>query len=102
MRAVCAELEFELVEFNGEGLLVAYPPTSAISTLVRRLQGGTSYAVRREFSRRCVRARKHRHLGSSCYFAVSCGGAPLLIIKQHIDGQAGPPRTLGSARPQTE
>ena len=35
VRAVCAELEVELVEFNGEAdhvhLLVAYPPTLAIS-----------------------------------------------------------------------
>ncbi|GLB86134.1 hypothetical protein SRL2020226_55340 [Mycobacterium kiyosense] len=34
MRAVCAELDAELVEFNGEPdhvhLLVAYPPTLAI------------------------------------------------------------------------
>jgi putative transposase len=41
MRAVCAELEVELVELNGESdhvhLLVAYPPTLAISALVQRL-----------------------------------------------------------------
>jgi len=27
------------------------------------------------------------HLWSPSYFAVSCGGAPLSIIKQFIDGQ---------------
>ena len=36
MRTLCAELDAELVEFNGEAdhvhLLVAYPPTLAIST----------------------------------------------------------------------
>ena len=40
MRAVRAELDAELVEFNGEPdhvhLLVAYPPTLAISTLIHR------------------------------------------------------------------
>jgi REP element-mobilizing transposase RayT len=40
--AVHAELDVELVEFNGEAdhvqLLVAYPPTLAISTLVQRLK----------------------------------------------------------------
>lgn len=43
MREVCDELGSELVEFNGESdhvhLLVAYPPTLAISTLAQRLKG---------------------------------------------------------------
>ena len=52
LHAVCAELEVELVEFNGEAdhvhLLVAYPPTLAISVLAQRLKARTAYAVRRE------------------------------------------------------
>ncbi len=40
MRTVCAELNADLVEFNGEAdhvhLLVAYPPTLAISVLAQR------------------------------------------------------------------
>ncbi|WP_211285844.1 IS200/IS605 family transposase, partial [Mycobacterium timonense] len=94
MRTVCAELDVELVEFNGEAdhvhLLVAYPPTLAISALAQRLKGRTAYAVRREFTGACVRARMRGHLWSPSYFAVSCGGAPLSIIKQYIDGQARP------------
>ena len=94
MRAVCAELDAELVEFNGEAdhvhLLIAYPPTLAISTLVQRHKGRTAHAVRREHTGRCVRARMRGHLWSPSYFAVSCGGAPLSIIKQYIDGQARP------------
>jgi putative transposase len=43
MRSVCAALDIELVEFDGEAdhvhLLVAYPPTLAISQLVQRLMG---------------------------------------------------------------
>jgi putative transposase len=94
MRAVCAELDAELVEFNGEPdhvhLLVAYRPTLAISVMVQRLKGRTAYAVRREFTGVCVRAHMRSHLWSPSYFAVSCGGAPLSIIKQYIDGQARP------------
>jgi putative transposase len=94
MRGACAELDVELVEFNGEPdhvhLLVAYPPTVAISVLVQRLKGRTAHAVRREFTGACVRARMRGHLGSPAYFAVSCGGAPLSIIRQYIDGQARP------------
>jgi putative transposase len=81
MRGVCSDLDVELVEFNGEAghiqLLVAYPPTLAISVLVQRLKSRTGYAVRREFT---------GHLRSPSYFTVSCGGAPLSILKQYIDG----------------
>ena len=94
MRAVCAELDAELVEFNGEPdhvhLLVHCPPNLAISTLVQRLKGRTAYAVAHEYTGRCVRARRRGHLWSPSYFAVSCGGAPLSIIEQYIDGQARP------------
>jgi len=94
MGAVCADLNVELVEFNGETdhvhLLVAYPPTLAIFTLAQRLKGRTAHAVRREYTGAGVRARMRGHLWSPSYFAVSCGGAPLSIIKQHIDGQAQP------------
>jgi putative transposase len=60
MRDVGADLDAELVEFNGEAdhvhLLVADPPTLAISTLVQRLKGPTAYTIRREFTSACVRA----------------------------------------------
>jgi putative transposase len=92
MRAVCTELDVEVVEFNGEvdhvQLLVAYPPTLAISTLAQRLKGRTTYAARCEYTGRCARARMRGHLWSPSYFAISCGGAPLSIIKQYFDGQA--------------
>lgn len=94
MRSICDELNAELVEFNGETdhvhLLIAYPPTLAISVLAQRLKGRTSHAVSREYTGICVRARMRGHLWSPSYFAVSCGGAPLSIIKQYIDGQTRP------------
>ena len=71
-------------------LLIAYPPTLAISTLVQRLKGRTAHAVRHQYTGRCVRARMHGHLWSPSYFAVSCEGAPLSIIKHYIDGQTRP------------
>ena len=60
MRATCSEFGAELVAFNGETrvhLLVQYPPSLAISTLVQRLNGRTAYALHREFTGACVRAR---------------------------------------------
>jgi len=58
--------------------------------LVQRLNGRTAYALRREFTGACVRARMRGHLCAPSYFAVPCRGAPLSIINQHIDGQARP------------
>ena len=62
----CAELDVELVEYTGETdhlhLLVAYPPTMAISVLIQRLNGRTAYAVRREHTGHCARARMRGHL----------------------------------------
>jgi len=58
MRATCSEFGAELVAFNGETrvhLLVQYPPSLAISTLVQRLNGRTAYALRREFTGACPR-----------------------------------------------
>jgi putative transposase len=92
MRAVCSDLD-ELVEFNGDRPRAParrLPPTLAISVLAQRLKGRTAYSVRREFTRTCVRARMRGHLWSPSYFAVSCRGARLSIIKQYIDGQARP------------
>jgi putative transposase len=95
MRAVCAELDVELVEFNGETdhmhPLIAYPPALTISLLVQRLKGRTAHPVRRELTGECVRARMRAHLWSPSYLAVSCAGTPLSIINQYIDGQARPP-----------
>jgi putative transposase len=87
MRVVYAELDVERVEFNGEAdhvhPLVAYPPTLALCVLAPRLKARTAYAVRREFTGVCVRARMRGHHWSPSCVAVSSGGAPPSIIKQY-------------------
>ncbi len=46
MRAVCADFECELVEFDGEDnhvhLLVNFPPKAAVTNLAAPLKGGSS------------------------------------------------------------
>src|SRR5881397_1888262 len=53
MRAVCADFEAELKEFNGEHdhvhLLVHYPPKVALSKLVNSLKGVSSRRLRQEY-----------------------------------------------------
>jgi putative transposase len=94
MRAVCADFETELVEFNGENnhihLLVNFPPKVALAKLVNSLKGVSSRRMRQEFPdlvRHYYRANK---LWSGSYFAGSAGGAPPSIVRQYIEQQNRP------------
>jgi REP-associated tyrosine transposase len=91
---VCRDFGAELREFNGEDdhvhLLVHYPPKLAISTLVNSLKGVSAHYLRKEFTGRINRHIMHGHLWSPSYFAASCGGAPLAVVKEYIANQKRP------------
>ena len=87
---ICQEFEARLVEANGEDdhvhLLVEYPPKVALSKLVNSLKGVSSRRLRQQHGE--IAARYYKGvLWSSSYFAASCGGAPLSIIRQYIEDQ---------------
>ena len=94
MRDVCEGLGAELAKFNGEDdhvhLLVRHPPKLAVSTLVNRLRGVSAHRLRQKFPARVRRYLWGDHFWSPSYFAASCGGAPLSIIKEYIDQQKRP------------
>ena len=90
---VCEKFGVQLVEVNGEldhvHLLVNYAPQLSLSVLVNSLKGASSRVLRREIPR----ARSlycQRVLWSPSYFVASCGGAPLLVLKQYIQNQQNP------------
>lgn len=90
---VCEDMEASLVEMDGEDnhvhLLVEYPPKLAVSVLVNSLKGVSSRLLRKE--RPDLRKRYWKNvLWSPSYFASSCGGAPIGIIKQYIEQQQTP------------
>jgi putative transposase len=95
MRAVCADFECELVEFNGENnhihLLVTFPPKVAIARLVNSLKGVSSRRMRQEFP---DLARHHYYratkLWSGSYYAGSASEAPLNALHQYIEQQNHP------------
>ena len=91
--AVCADFEAELIEMDGEDdhvhLLVNYPPKVAISALVNSLKGVSSRRLR-QMRPELVRRYWKGVLWSPSYFAASCGGAPLSIIRQYIEQQRTP------------
>lgn len=90
---VCGKFEAELKEFNGEGdhvhLVINYPPKYAISVIVNSLKGVSSRLLRQEFQR--IRHFYFKgSLWSHSYFAGSCGGASLAVLKQYIENQKKP------------
>ena len=90
---VCADFEAQLLEMNGEAehvhLLINYPPKHSVSSLVNSLKGVSSRLLRIE--RPDIEKRYWKDaLWSPSYFAASCGGAPLGIIKQYVEQQKSP------------
>jgi putative transposase len=65
------------------------PPKVSVSSLVNSLKGVSSYVLRRQMPR-IAQCYWKNVLWSPSYFAASCGGAPLEVIKRYIDQQATP------------
>lgn len=66
-----------------------YPPKVSVSSLVRSLKGVSSRMLRQER----VDLRLHYwngQLWGPSYFAASCGGAPIEIIRQYVEQQQRP------------
>ena len=92
--SVCQDFEAELVEFDGEddhiNLLVMYPPKVSISSLVNSLKGVSSRLIRKKGYPSIQKKLWGSSLWSPSYFAGSCGGAPISILKQYIEAQRTP------------
>lgn len=86
---VCASLSARTIEVNGEEdhVHVEYPPTLQLSRLVNLLKGSSSRRLRAERLPEVTAKLRGGHLWSPSYFAASCGGAPIAVVKQYIDNQ---------------
>lgn len=90
---VCTDFGAELRACDGEDdhvhLLVEYPPKVSVSGLVNSLKGVSSRLLRQ---RRPDIARRYWKgiLWSPSYFAASCGGAPLSVVRQYVEQQRTP------------
>ncbi len=91
---VCTDFEAELIECDGEDdhvhLLVNYPPKVAVSLLVNSLKGVSSRMIRKKDYPEIKKKLWGGALWSPSYFAGSCGGAPIAIIRQYIESQRSP------------
>ena len=92
--SVCTDFEAQLVEFDGEHdhvhLLVNYPPKVSVSKLVNSLKGVSSRMIRQKNYPSIKQKLWGGALWSPSYFAGSCGGAPITIIRQYIEQQKTP------------
>jgi len=92
-RKICKDFDVELVEFNGESdhmhLLINYPPKVSISHLVNSLKGVSSRKLK-EYHSDLLKHYWKGVLWSPSYFAGSCGGASISIVKQYIEKQNTP------------
>jgi putative transposase len=91
---VCKKFNAELIETDGEKdhvhLLVNYTPNMSVSRLVNSLKGVSSRLLRSERPDIAQKFCFKNVLWSPSYFAASCGGAPISIIKQYIESQNSP------------
>ena len=81
------------MEFNGEAdhvhLLIALPPNLDLSGFVNNLKTTSSRLIRKEFAAKLARVYwKKPVFWSRSYCIISCGRAPLSILKQYIEQQA--------------
>ena len=83
--------EGELLEFNGESdhvhLLLSIPPKVAPSALVNNLKTVTARLIRKEFAGALAKVYDKPVFWSRSYCIITCGGAPLSILKQYIEQQ---------------
>ena len=95
MKETCLQMDCELLEFGGEDnhihLMVSAHPKIAVSNLVGKLKGKSSYMIRREYWERIKPMLWGKHFWSPSYCVVSCGGASLDVVKQYINSQNEPP-----------
>ena len=93
-KAVCEDFESTLIEFDGEGdhvhLLVNYPPKVSVSKLVNSLKGVSSRLIRKKQFPSVQKSLWGGSLWSPSYFAGSCGGAPIEVVRQYIEDQKTP------------
>lgn len=91
---VCREFESELIEFDGGNdhvhLLIKYPPKVSVSKLVNSLKGVSSRKIKQKQYPSITKKLWDGALWSPSYFAGSCSGAPLDVIRQYIEQQNTP------------
>ena len=90
----CKDWGGELIEFNGEAdhihVLMELPPNLDLSRFVNNMKTTSSRLIRRDFGKQLRHVYRKPVFWSRSYCIISCGGAPLSVIKQYVEQQAAP------------
>ena len=90
----CLQMDCRLIEFNGEKdhvhLLVEVHPKVAISNLVGKMKGKSSWLMRQEFWEHIKKFLWGDKFWTHSYCVVSCGGASIDVVKKYIEEQVRP------------
>ena len=90
----CANWSIELLEFNGESdhvhLLLNTHPAMDLSKLINSMKTVSSRLIRKEFAAHLKKYYWEPVFWTRAYCLLTCGGAPLEIIKQYIEKQEKP------------
>lgn len=89
---ILAKWEGEIVEFNGERdhvhALISVNPKTQPSKLVNNLKTVSSRLLRKEFGQKLNNVYKGKPVfWSRSYCLLSCGGAPISVLRQYIQQQ---------------
>jgi putative transposase len=80
-----------LLECNGEAdhmhLLIELPPTVLMSTFVNNVKTVSSRLLRKAYGPALAKWYRQPVLWSRSYCVLSCGGAPLSVLRQYIEQQ---------------
>lgn len=91
MRASATVVDASITAIEADGdhihVLLTFPPRLSIARLVQRLKGASSRAVRAQRLPEVQRALWGRHFWSPSYCVVSCGGAPLEVVRTYVETQ---------------
>ena len=93
---VCERSGVVIEAFETEGdhahLLISYPPKIALSQIVMLLKANGARRVRAHGWPEVRQLLRGSHFWSPSYAVVSCGGAPLEIVKRYVEQQRRPGR----------
>jgi putative transposase len=91
---LCKKWDCNLIEFNGEPdhihMLLEFNPKITLSTFINNLKTVSSRYIRKDFQAHLSTFYyKNPIFWSRSYCILTCGGAPLSVIKQYIEQQEG-------------
>ncbi len=94
IKETCEQMDGEMLEFGIENnhlhLMVMIPPKIAVSNFVGKLKGKSAYFLRKNHWDDVKSKLWGKHFWSPSYCIITCGGAPLDVIKSYVENQDKP------------